>query len=766
MEILGGLQQRLSTELSARVSQEMETLTRVKTLSGIIDRLLTKLSKPAAAASPPATVAKETAVSAPRAAVNAVSQEPLSRLSVTASEQPLPDVPNRTLSGLVVITEDELSVASQLALLLEQRGASCTVVSRSQLKEGGDAVAAAVAKARRAGVSLTGIVHLAALGRGRAIAEAAEWHGERALGVNGLFHVLHACAGDFADGANGGRQFVVAASALGGRYGRGDAVAISAVPGGGAHGLLKVAKKEWPGLRAISLDFDAGRGADQIARQICDEILSEADFDEVGYPGGSRTIFRPVLAPLADAGMAAVEPQADWVVLATGGARGITAELLHTVARKGMRLVLVGRSPLPGPEEDDTRGLDGAELRKALSARAVAANAARTPAAINRQAQRVLAEREMRHHLARLGEIATVEYRSVDVRDIDAFGSAIDDIYRTHGRIDAVLHGAGIIEDKLIRDKLPDSFDRVVATKADSVFALARHLRPDSLKLLVLFGSVAGRFGNPGQGDYAAANEVLNRMAWHLRHEWPEVRVVAINWGPWADSGMASEAVQRELRARGIEPIATVDGAGYFTQELRHGRPDDVELIIGSGPWVPPRGADAVPQIAAPQVVDTAKANGHAGHFLFDAPKLASDRSMTVEHEFDLDLHRYLADYRPENAPVLPATAALEWMAQFVELAWSDWKVQAIDDLRVVQGIRLVKGEPVKVLFRARASSHADAEVGEGIGRSRLAGRQIRLLPGRGDADAGAAAAGARRYRRPRRRRQSRPRPRLSRPPV
>ena len=72
-----------------------------------------------------------------------------------------------------------------------------------------------------------------------------------------------------------------------------------------------------------------------------------------------------------------------------------------------------------------------------------------------------------------------------------------------------------------------------MATKAGAALTLAEHLRPDGLRFLVLFSSVSGRFGNRGQADYAAASEVLGKLAHELDSRWP-ARVVSIDWGPWA----------------------------------------------------------------------------------------------------------------------------------------------------------------------------------------------------------------------------------------
>src|SRR6185295_10579490 len=177
----------------------------------------------------------------------------------------------------------------------------------------------------------------------------------------------------------------------------------------------------------------------------------------------------------------------------------------------------------------------------------------------------------VRDNLAALRKLgATVRYYPVDVRDADAFGGLIDEIYRSFGRLDGVIHGAGVIEDKLIADKTPESFERVFDTKVDSALVLSRKLRPDALKFMVFFSSVAGRFGNRGQGDYAAANEVLNKLAICLDRAW-SARVVAINWGPWDTPGMVSPELRKQFAKRGVELIPTSTGLRLLQEELDFG---------------------------------------------------------------------------------------------------------------------------------------------------------------------------------------------------
>ena len=203
------------------------------------------------------------------------------------------------------------------------------------------------------------------------------------------------------------------------------------------------------------------------------------------------------------------------------------------------------------------------------------------PIAVEDDYRRLLRVREVRDTLDRIRKNGSkVECLTCDVRDVAALTACVEQTYRTFGRIDGVIHGAGVIEDKLVKDKALDSFDRVVETKVHGALALASSLRAESLKFLVLFSSISGRFGNRGQGDYAAANEILNKLAQDLDRRWPG-RVAAINWGPWQTAGMASPDVLRQFAERGVSLIEVEDGCRRLLDEIRLGRKGDVEVLIG-----------------------------------------------------------------------------------------------------------------------------------------------------------------------------------------
>jgi NAD(P)-dependent dehydrogenase (short-subunit alcohol dehydrogenase family)/acyl carrier protein len=362
-------------------------------------------------------------------------------------------------------------------------------------------------------------------------------------------------------GAAMGGAKLIYVSTMNGELGRGGV--------GGPAGLIKTVAAEWPDVRARVVDLDTH---DDAAATLHRELHADDHHVEIGYVGGVRSSLEviPAEVPIGE-----LDLDHSSVVLVTGGARGITAKVaIALAARHGCRIELVGRSVLPLPEDPT---LAGARDPKAL--RTLLAKLGGTPAIIEARVARVLADREIRATLATLGDRAT--YHAVDVRSA-AFGTLIETIYERHGRIDAVIHGAGILEDKLIRHKTPESFERVFSTKLTGAHTLVAKLR-DDVKVVVLFSSISGAFGNRGQVDYAAAGDALDKLAWTLQRKITG-RVVSIDWGPWAGTGMVSPELEREYAKRQIRLIDPVHGVEALLAELRGARGDAQVIWTASDP--------------------------------------------------------------------------------------------------------------------------------------------------------------------------------------
>ena len=584
VEIVGEFGRHLQRSHGVELQHVIAQLAPAKTLRAIADGARALISGVA----PPAHPESESAPIEVRLRTNALEPRDIPRFVLQIEDAPLPAACDDVGAGdLVLITDDGQGVAERVATALRTRGVSVALIGA--LDDLVDVAAARQAldtiRARHPH-PVSGIVHLSSLrqAEGRA---AMDVQPEAENDVRGLLHLVRGAADDLKRAGTRGHGWVIAATAMGGTFGTRADGGQWVFGHGAIAGFMKTLAVEWPQVRCKVVDL-ATAPPSVLAELILSEILCATDFVEVGLYGSRRVTLRPVSDPLDRNGSIAPFIDRDAVLLVTGGARGITAAIATDVARRHRpTLVVVGRTPAEGGEElPHLAGLASErELKAALLAEAHRAGEPISAPAIEKQYRATVRQREVRSNLDAMRRAgARVDYRQVDVLDDGAFGVVIEDVYRTYGRIDGVIHGAGVIEDALLEQKTADSFARVFDTKVRSALTLVRHLQAPSLRFLALFSSVAGRFGNPGQIDYSAANETLNKLALHLDHQWPG-RIVSLNWGPWATNGMASGAVRQQFIERGITPIEVEAGCLAFDRELRCGRKGHVEVVLGHGPW-------------------------------------------------------------------------------------------------------------------------------------------------------------------------------------
>ena len=226
-----------------------------------------------------------------------------------------------------------------------------------------------------------------------------------------------------------------------------------------------------------------------------------------------------------------------------------------------------------------------------------------------------------------------------------ALNELVGRIYKEYGKIDAVIHGAGVIEDALLKDKDKESFIRVFDTKVSSALTLINALKLDTLKYFFLFSSVVGRTGNAGQADYVAANEVLNKLASSLKERMPNGRAAALMWGPWK-GGMAQPELESIFAQYGWAMIDIKKGCEAFIDEMFCVSKKDSEVLL---------------------VAETADKNGAVGR----GPRLqrselivhsSGDREYIVELDTQVDV--FLLDHAFDGVPVLPMAYALELMCE------------------------------------------------------------------------------------------------------
>ncbi|WP_019927420.1 type I polyketide synthase [Nocardia sp. BMG111209] len=436
---------------------------------------------------------------------------------------------------------------------------------------------------------------------------------------------------------------------------RGDRPAAAALVGG-VGGVVKTLAQEAPGLFCRALDL----APELTGEALIDTVLAElddaaVDAREVAVDAyRNRSTLRLVPVETSDTG-SDLTVTADDVLVVTGGARGVTAWCVRELAsRQACEFLLLGRTDLED-EPEWAAGVEDGALKSAAIAAVRAAGEQPTPKQVDRMARNQLAQREIRATVAAVAATgARVRYLAVDITDPEATRQALA---ADAGRVTGIVHGAGALADALLPAKSAGDIRAVLATKLDGLHNVVGALPDAPLRHVIVFGSVAGVYGNPGQADYAVANEALNRAAMSWRQHGFAGHVTAVNWGAW-DGGMVTPELREMFLARGVALLGMDAGARMFAEQFTTGRAGDVAVLIGP---------------AAPLAVAAQVTAGRAFATHRDLAPLAADP--------------VILDHRVGQFPVFPTAAGLGWTINTLERANPGLRVIECSGFEVLKGI-------------------------------------------------------------------------------
>lgn len=388
----------------------------------------------------------------------------------------------------------------------------------------------------------------------------------------------------------------------------GDSVAIVHT-GPGVTSLIKTLKLEVPELNVSVVEVPIGDPTDTLANELVRWVQNSRGYAELSlaHPVAQRPVWKRC------------HLEADWVepvhagdvVVVTGGGKGITAECALGLARKiPVRLAVLGRTL---PEDSQ----------------------------------------ELRDNLQRLRDVTEVQYFSVDVTDTEALGQTVDSIREGMGPIRGLLHGAGRNVPQTIAGLDAKALSDTYAVKVQALESLLGMVDAKALRLLVTFGSIIGRSGMRGEGDYAVANESLTVLCEQYRTDNPNVSCLSLEWSAWEGAGMAQRLGALEaLMSQGVTPIPIDRGVDLFCEligrrgfqgaTLITGRYGDLPTLSLGGP------AQDLPWL----------------RFVDDVRSHIPGVEIVVETEISEASDPYLRDHVFHGQVILPGVIAFEAMAQ------------------------------------------------------------------------------------------------------
>ncbi|MET7773891.1 type I polyketide synthase [Nocardia sp. NPDC005366] len=296
------------------------------------------------------------------------------------------------------------------------------------------------------------------------------------------------------------------------------AAEVNDLAGSPVWGLVRAAQSEHPGrIVLLDADIDDPNVAAVLATNEPQVVLRDG------------RMLVPRLAPLT-APADSAEVDAGGTILITGGTGGLGALVArHLVLAHGARALLL----------------------------------------LSRQGMSAPGASELYRQLTTAG--ASVRIESCDVADPVRLREILEGI-PPHAPLTGVVHTAGVLDDTVVTSLTPSRIDTVFAPKVDGAWNLHRLTVDSNLTMFVLYSSVSGVLGGPGQGNYAAANAFLDALAAHRRAR--GLAATSLAWGPWAPEGMAArlaEAKRGRLNRSGLVELTAAEGLSLFDRSLASG---------------------------------------------------------------------------------------------------------------------------------------------------------------------------------------------------
>ncbi len=404
------------------------------------------------------------------------------------------------------------------------------------------------------------------------------------------------------------------------------------------------------------------------------------------------------VAPSVFNGPASLHLSPGDVIVMSGGAAGITAHLARSLAPFRPRLVFLGRTPLnpginpsqPGsqsaPAQGFTAGHRAAEMAQTLA------------------------------DLHAAGIEAT--YYTCDVTDPEAVKAVMGEVASRYGKIDGIIHGAGVLRDGLLSQMTGEALSLVTDVKFLGAWNLFSAAEGAGLRFFVALSSGAAILGNPGQSNYAAANRMMSALLGYLGRKHPAIRFKTLMLPPVEGAGMADDPMVREVMQRkGVGYIQVNELAGLFCRELSVAPADDDRVMFMR--TLPPVKTARLNATIPPEL-EGELAGGTVAFSPEDFPLIDRIARVDLRREqleafraFSPEKDLWLPDHRPlkfVESPLVSAAMVLETFLEAARLLYPHLQVRGVRRVRFLDMIQCPPGVPrtAKILCR-----RADPSLGE-----------------------------------------------------
>ena len=545
--------------------------------------------------------------------------------------------------------------------------------------------------------------------------DSATWHDALRVRVKSLYITMRALYEHVA----GTGTFFVSGTRLGGHHGYDDSGAVAPL-GGAVTGFAKAYKRERMECLVKAVDCELGRSAADVAEVLIAETLRDPGAVEIGYTGAQRWTIGLDEEPVAD-GQPGMVLDHDTVFVITGAAGSIVSAITADLAAaSGGTFYLLDVVPQPDPDNPDLKRIltDKENLKRDLFMRIQSSGERATPALVEKKLAALEREQAAQTAIDAVRSAGgTSHYFSTDLTDAGSVARVIDQVRQRHGRIDVLIHAAGIERSHFLPGKDPREFDQVFDVKADGFFNLLHAIGDLPLGATVAFSSIAGRFGNAGQTDYSSANDLLCKITSSFRTTRPATRGIAIDWTAWAGIGMATRgSIPKIMELAGIDMLPPEAGIPLIRRELTAGSTRG-EIVIGQRlgilqeEWDANGGLD--PDAAAAALKFSPAVEQPAGPMTGRIVSLGLSDGYTIETSLDPKDQPFLHDHQIDGTPVLPGVMGIEGFAEAALSLLPEWHVEAIENVNFLVPFKFYRGEPRTLQIETRIHPEGDKMLAE-----------------------------------------------------
>jgi malonyl CoA-acyl carrier protein transacylase len=488
----------------------------------------------------------------------------------------------------------------------------------------------------------------------------------------------------------------------------------------GMLGLFLSAAQEYSSVQFRTLEIEQDTDLRIALRGALDRGYTAV---EIMHHDGSFFTSEGHVAPSVFGDMSSMILSPGDVIVMSGGATGISAHLARSLAPFMPRLVFLGRTSLD-PSIDLAKPRPGHLPSEAFAADSRAPEFAQDegvflPAFVKAFTADLKAS-EIARTLADLhasGIEAT--YHACDVTDPDAVQAVMDEVVSRYGRIDGIIHGAGVLRDGLLSQMTPDDLSTVADVKFLGAWNLFSAAKGAGLRFFVGLSSVAAIQGNPGQTNYAAANRMMSALLRYLHRRNGAIRFKALMLPPLEGAGMAEDPDVREMMSRkGAAYLHVNEIAELFCRELSLAPADDDWVMF----------MRRLPSVRTARLNDTIQpaldGDLNGGGMAFRAAEFPMIEELScldirrgqlaASRAFSQEKDLWIADHRPftfVKHPLVSAAMVLETFMEAARMLYPHLHVRGVCQVRLMDMIQCPPALPRPSTISCRRAGNGLREV-------------------------------------------------------